>query len=75
VKYINYCPMDMTLDEALHIAKPFLCEGSICIVSPHSVLGRDLKKGETPRAIGYDTYLVQINDDGSTEVVDSKGFN
>jgi hypothetical protein len=73
MKYLAYCPIDMTYFEALALASPHLSENAICNVLKHRVEVVPVK-GE-PKCISYDTHLVAIRPDGTHDVIDKKGFN
>jgi hypothetical protein len=68
--------MVMTQDEAFSLVQRHLHPDSVLRVLPsREVFGHMLSPGEKPRARGYETYLVEVSEDGSREVVDRNGFN
>lgn len=69
MRYFSYCPMDMEQDEALKRAKPHLMDHAVVDVRLTGYAVLPFKPGARLRAM-QDRYLVRVEPDGSTRLVD-----
>ena len=69
MKYFTYCPLDMKEEDAFERVKPHLKENCIVDVRLTTLMFFSLRTGARPKAFP-DTYLVRVEPDGSTRIVD-----
>ena len=69
MKYIQFCPMEKSLEEAIQLAGDKLVPGVICRVSGQLVYVEKVTANNLIIS-GDDSYLYQINSEGVSKLID-----
>lgn len=75
MKYVNFSPIDITQHEAVKIAKEVGSDNTITFITPLGIYTKPITNDTRLKAVGHDTLLLRINDNGKIETISSKGFN
>jgi hypothetical protein len=74
MKYFIYCPMEFNQSEAYDLVKNQLEEGQIVTLHSNKITKHAVGFNKLHTSL-YDTYLIQISDDGTMKCIHQKGFN